>query len=394
MATTTSGARKLSGSAPKTAAGQRAGHPVDGATSGATAGDTVGARIRGFARRHWIFGLLLLAGVLLRAATVYAYWPAFWFRNDSNGYIAGASDPQPDGFGGANGIGYPAFLWLVHWTNSLAVVSIAQHVLGVALAVLIYAFLRRRGLPGWLASLGAATQLLDAQMVALEHYVLADSLFTLLITAAAILLLYNDKPGVFACVASSVLLVGGVLTRTIGIGLAGIFALYLIVRWAGWKRVVAFVLPVLVLLGGYLGWMHSEYGTFSFSRMQGLYLYSRTAQIADCDRLRLSAAERAFCPTTPVSKREDRGDWFLWNGPQMGLQRYTPAQQAAISGFAKQVIKQQPGDYLALVARDTAKYLLPGQPVTSWDTCVGGWWAMPAQLPDNSTTFQTRCKAL
>ncbi|MBO0841470.1 MAG: hypothetical protein J2O49_11690, partial [Sciscionella sp.] len=79
--------------------------------------------------------------------------------------------------------------------------------------------------------------------------------------------------------------------------------------------------------------------------------------------------------------------------PQMGLQRYTPAQQAAISGFAKQVIKQQPGDYLALVGRDTAKYLLPGQPVTSWDTCVGGWWAMPAQLTDNST-FQTRCKAL
>ena len=81
-------------------------------------------------------------------------------------------------------LGYPLFLWILGRVHHLAVVPTVQHVMGLAMAVLIYALLVRLRVPRWAAALAAAPVLLDAYQLEIEHYVLAETLFEALIVAA------------------------------------------------------------------------------------------------------------------------------------------------------------------------------------------------------------------
>ncbi|HEY8866811.1 MAG TPA: hypothetical protein VIM22_07745, partial [Solirubrobacteraceae bacterium] len=125
-----------------------------------------GASALALARRHALFLSLFAAGAGLRLMTWLAYRPALVYF-DSVGYIGQSGHMAP---GETRPLGYPAFLRLVSG-HGLAVVPALQHLMGLAIAVLIYVLLQRLGVRRWVAALAAAPILLDAYQLVVEEYV-------------------------------------------------------------------------------------------------------------------------------------------------------------------------------------------------------------------------------
>ncbi len=98
--------------------------------------------------------------------------------------------------------GYSFFLLAVEPFRSLLLVTILQHLMGVGVAIIVYGLLRYHGLPGWGATLAAAPTLFDTRQIALESYILPDTLYCLVIVAAVALLLTRRTPQPWPCVAA------------------------------------------------------------------------------------------------------------------------------------------------------------------------------------------------
>src|SRR5690348_14747166 len=110
-------------------------------------------------RRHWMIGLLLAAGLVLRVIAQYGYMPALLFI-DSKKYLYGTSFTDSN-WGSYDPIGYALLILRpVLMVGSLALVAVVQHVLGLGMAVALYALLLRRGVTRWLAALAVAPVLL------------------------------------------------------------------------------------------------------------------------------------------------------------------------------------------------------------------------------------------
>ena len=70
-------------------------------------------------------------------------------------------------------------------------VAAVQHLLGLAMAVVIYLLLLRRGAPRWLAALAMAPVLLDAYQLQIEQTIMPDTWFEALIVAGLAILLWR-----------------------------------------------------------------------------------------------------------------------------------------------------------------------------------------------------------
>jgi len=77
----------------------------------------------------------------------------------------------------------------------LAFVALLQHVLGVAMAIALYALMLRRGVTRWLAALAVAPVLLDAYQLNAEQTIMPDVLFEALLVTGIVLLLWQPRPG-------------------------------------------------------------------------------------------------------------------------------------------------------------------------------------------------------
>jgi len=99
-------------------------------------------------RQHWIAASLIAAGLVLRVLAQVAYQPALVYV-DSLKYLYTI-------YPGSDPLGYEAPLKSILLVGNLAVVAAVQHLLGLAIAVTIYALLLRRGVPRWLSALAAA----------------------------------------------------------------------------------------------------------------------------------------------------------------------------------------------------------------------------------------------
>lgn len=344
-----------------------------------------GSLLAAFLRRHWLMLLVLGAATALRVLIQYAYWPAFWFATDSRKYLTAMSDIAPGGTG-ANGVGYPVLLRLLSVFDSLAAVAIVQHAAMLGLAVGIYLLLRRRGLAGWLATVATVPLLFDERQLVTEHYVLADALFILLLLGAFLVLLWRPEPGAGALAVVGALLVAAAVTRTVGVGVLVLVAAYLLLRRVGWRRIGGYLLTVLLIFGGYLVWNVAETGGAALSEKQGRFLFSRTAQVADCRILRLTPEQRALCPREPLDARPERGDAYVWLKPE--YKRIPDSHDPVFGGFARAVITQQPADYLGLIGADLAKYLLPAQSFGPQTRCLASWSTFPPDLGERAPVCQ------
>jgi hypothetical protein len=325
----------------------------------------------GLAGRHRAMTGLLAAGVLLRVLVTVAYWPAFWYP-DSRSYTLFALTRQPDVI---RPYGYSAFLIPFTWLHTVAPVPLIQHLMGLGVAVAVYAFAVRRGVPRGLAALVAAPLLLDARTVVLEHYLLAETLFTAVFVAGIMLVTWRARPGLGAGVAAGLLLAAAALTRSVGLPLLAVVLGYLAIRRAGWRLLAAVAVAMALPLAGYSVWYHHEHGAYGFGAFQGRFLWARTTSFVDCRKLTLTGIEPQLCPTEPVSHRR-APDQYLW-GPTDASHRFADRQyDSAFGDFARKAILAQPGDYTLAVARDTWHLFSPVWTPTAHSSCLTDWWSI------------------
>ena len=328
-------------------------------------------------RQLWLLPVLA-AGLTLRVLMIVAYPHAFFFP-DSRSYVLGAADGVPDV---ARPWGYSLLLKpFVHAYAEYQPIAIVQHLIGLGLIVAGYAFLVRRGLPGWGAALAVLPVAIDARQLTVEHYVLAETAYIAFTAAGLILLAGSDKVGPIAAAGGGLLLAAAALTRTVGLPVLGLAVLYLLVRRAGWARLGAFALPVALLLGGYLSWYHSNHGVYAFGQYQGRFLYGRVMSFADCETLELTAKQRTLCyPNAPASWVQ-KPDQYIWNPKSPARRLYPdPADDPLFSGFAHTVIRQEPGAYLRTVAEGTRWHLMIKAPLDKGAECYSaGRWIPPAR---------------
>jgi len=310
-------------------------------------------------RRHWVFLLVLVAGLALRVLAEAAYRPALLYI-DSVKYLEGSVATAPQG--------YQALLRLLEPAGGLALVAAVQHASGLAMAVALYAVLLRRGAPRWAATLAAAPVLLDAYQLQLEQTIMPDVLFETMIAAGLVVLLW--RPGPWPLAAGALLLGAAVTVREIGAVLIVPVVVFAALGVRGWRpnwrhrarraalAAGCFVLPVLAYLTGTV----LVTGHFGMAGNGPGPQYGRAAAAADCATLRLPADERALCPSPAQTLALGGIDGLLHNPRSPGHTVPVPpglTRDEFLDRFAIAVFRQQPLRVAASVARDSVRLLAP-----------------------------------
>src|SRR6201993_2412963 len=151
---------------------------------------------------HRLFTIALLPALLLRADAELGYRWQSWF-NDSFSYVTAAVTTTLDP---TRPSGYSVYLRVLEPLHSYALVTISQHLMGLLVAVMIYALARYRfKVPAWIAVLFSLPVLYDGFEIQLEHLIMADTLFLFLAMAAVTLVLWSPRPSWRACLAAGLL---------------------------------------------------------------------------------------------------------------------------------------------------------------------------------------------
>ncbi|GGS99294.1 hypothetical protein GCM10010156_66680 [Planobispora rosea] len=333
------------------------------------------ARIR---EHRWFLGVLALAAAL-RAVTMLGYRPALWFP-DSYTYVVTALKLRPDLVRPA---GYSVFLRLLEPLHSFAAVVLAQHLLGLLAGVLVYLTARRLRAPGWAAALASVPALLDAYQIELEHLLVSDTLFTVLVTAA-VCLAVSPRPGWRTACAIGLLLAAATLTRTVGLPMVAVFAAWLLYRERGrvltaGVMLAAAVVPIL----GYGAWFHATYERVGLVGANGVFLYSKTMTFADCAVMDPPADLAVLCDPRPPERRPVAQE-YIWSpdSPLVKLPGITFTEEAdTLAGrFASLAIRSQPLDYLGSVISELGRSFTWGRPVYP-DPEVYAYYRFPATAP-------------
>ncbi len=348
-------------------------------------------RLRALAARTWaghrLFIVVLIPAALLRLDAELGYrWQA-WF-NDSFEYLSYTVHFQLDP---ERVSGYSVLLKLLEPFHSYALITIVQHLMGLAVAVMVYALARRYGAPAWLATLATVPVLYDGFEIELEHLIMPDVPFLFLLTAATTLLLWDRSgPSLAQCAGSGLLLGIADTVREVALPLLPIFAVYMIIRRIGWRKLAAIVVACAIPLLGYASVFDLEHGQFAMNDATGIFIYSRVMTFAECSTMHVPADELWLCDTTPPDHRPIAQD-YIWDA-MTPLDRYAPSQMfspvpnALAENFAIRAIEAQPLDYLTTVLHGTARvfvwnrYIFPNAqtydeylfrsvrtPIPSWD---------------------------
>jgi hypothetical protein len=330
------------------------------------------ASLLALAGAHRVFTGLLAAGLVLRIVTFFAYRPALIYY-DSTRYLERMRDLEP---GAVRPAGYPAFLKLLPADWELAVVPAVQHLFGLAIAVLLYGVLVRLGVRALWAALATAPVLLDGYQLNIEQYVLAETLFELLLVGGCVLVLWRRPAALGAVALAGLLFAAALLTRANAIVAAVPVLVALFLLREHWSRpaalATAFVVPVL----GYAAWFESHHGHYGLNGYGGQFLYARVAQFADCDDLDVPRQQRVLCPTEPPDQRPTI-DEYMWDNevsPLYDLKLRPGQRRPDVAGsFARRVIRHQPLDYAEAVLSDFVYGFSPTHSRRARDLPVDRW---------------------
>ncbi|GAA2813458.1 glycosyltransferase family 2 protein [Saccharopolyspora taberi] len=329
-------------------------------------------------RSHWPIALLVLGGAALRVVVQLAYGPALLYI-DSFRYLDDLGYFFP---GRINPIGYELFLLgplLV--VGDLSFVVAVQHVLGLALGVAIYVLLQRFRVHRWVAALAAAPVLLDAYQVQIEHNIMSDLLFQVLLLLAVVVLAWRARPGPVPAAIGGVVLGAAVLVRIVGVTLVVPAVLFLLLAAGNRKRRLlaagALVTAFAAVLFSYAMYHRSWNGVLALGGSTGSVVYGRTAAVADCANLDLTADEKLVCPDEPVEVRKRRGiDFYVqyYNIPRNVQALPEDFDHIAAQGsLARKVLLHQPLDVLGGIAGDFLKGFAPTRTQSPGDVPLDRW---------------------
>ncbi len=305
-----------------------------------------------------LFAVALVPAVLLRVDAELGYRWQSWF-NDSFSYVASAVTVTLDP---TRPSGYSVYLWLLEPFHSYALVTISQHLMGIGVAVMIYALARHRfGAPAWVAVLFSLPVLYDGFEIQLEHLIMADTLFLFLAVAAVTLVLWSPRPSWRVCLLAGLLLGLSAVVRATGLPLVAVFAVYLAVRFArNWRYllaglaacVVAFAVPV----AAYEGWYDVQHGEFAMTDATGVFLYSRVMTFADCSKMSLPVDLLSLCTTVPPDQRPV-AQAYIWTAAspldRFPAPKFSPRVNKLAEEFAIKAMEAQPLSYARVIFDDT-----------------------------------------
>ena len=307
------------------------------------------------------FVVALAAGAGLRLVAMVGFPGTLWFAGDSYVYLGAALRPQPNL---SKTTGYSVFLHALEPFHSLTLVAGLQHLMGLAVAVMIYLLLRRNGVSQRWATVATLPVLLDGFVIEDEHMVMAEALFTFLVMVSMLLVLWRTwVPWPVALLAG--LLAGcAVDVRSEGLPVLLMFPVVLLVRglrrdgawrwrnWRAWLAAAVMAVGCAAPVAAYAGWFHSWWGSYTLSRAEGFYLWGRVSSFAECPVIKPPASEQAICPSGTPSSRTPPGD-YIWHAPQVHHMAnggpVTAANDALLRDFAIRAVKAQPLGYLHAV---------------------------------------------
>jgi len=319
-------------------------------------------------RDHRLFTILALLSLLPRILATRAFRPAlltadsFLYMRDAVNSTLGVIRPS----------GYSFFLRVLEPFHSLLLVTTIQHLMGIAIAVIVYGLLRYHGLPGWGAALAAAPTLFDTRQIALESYILPDTVSCLVIMLAVAVLLTKRTPRPWQCVVAGLLLAYASVLRGNGLPLVFVALAFMLARRVGWRALAAAVAAAAIPLIGYAAAYDHSYGQFNLTSSDGIFLWSRTTSFANCAIIKPPPQLLPLCPSREKPAQVPPGPaWsvssllaaptpadYLWasdvwwrHDAHPGINSYNDKLGRQ---FAFDAIKAQPLDYLRVSARDVA----------------------------------------
>jgi hypothetical protein len=347
-------------------ADSQAGHTWHGQAVGPRA-----AAATAVVRRHWLAAALLAGGLVLRVLAQFAYRPALFYI-DTTRYLYNADGMDP--------VAYKGPLRAILIVANFDAVAAIQHLIGLAMAVVIYLLLLRRGAPRWLAALAIAPVLLDAYQLQAEQMIMPGAWFEALIVAGLAVLLWQPSTNWRRTVTAGVLLGTSATFAQVGEAMILPAIVYLLAAGGGWRHAIgkaaalcaAFALPILAYCAG----SYLLTGDFFLSHTGVTSFYGRTASAADCAAIRLPAAERGMCPTR--AQQAKGPDWLEYGQDSPIRHYYSPKMPRAeadrlISDFNHQVLTQQPLRVLGAYGRDVLKLFALTRTTSQGDTPIARW---------------------
>jgi hypothetical protein len=316
-------------------------------------------RVRRLAGEHKLFTGALAAGAVLRLFAIVGYPGALWFAGDSYVYVGAALRPQPNL---SKSTGYSFFLRLLLPFHSFTLVTTVQHLMGLAVAVMLYVLLRRNGVSKTWSAIATLPELLDGYIIEDEHLIMAESLFTFLLMVAMLLLLWRpDRVRWWVAVIAGLLAGYAAVVRTEGAVMLVVLPLFLLLRGWGWKTLrgwlaaITFAVASLVPVGAYAAWFHEHNGSYGMTLSTGYYLWGRVSSFADCAIIAPTGREATVCPTDAIADRTPPGN-YIWHAPYVHADAahphfspVTPANNTLLTNFAIRAVEAQPLDYAKTV---------------------------------------------
>jgi hypothetical protein len=315
-------------------------------------------------RNHRLFTIAACVSVIPRVIAVLGFSPALLIQ-DSFDYMKEGVHLTP--LYQVRPEGYPLLLRVLEPFHSLLLVTTLQHVMGIALAVIIYAVLRTRGLPAWGATLAAAPTLFDSRQIWLESSILPDTLFTFVLMIAVAILIVRPKPALGQAVIVGLLVAWASVIRGNGAPIIVIILVYLLIQRVGWRVITACLAAFAIPLAGYALVFFSEYGQFNITDSSGMFLWARTTSFANCAVIKPPADLVPLCPQnqpghptapappwsvsallnerTPADYLWAPGVWYQVD-KHPGINAYN---NKLATEFAERAIEAQPLDYVKTV---------------------------------------------
>jgi hypothetical protein len=334
----------------------------------------LGRKIPPMLRTHWLASILIVGGVVLRALAQMAYHPAIIYI-DTLKYLYSA-------WPGSDPVGYKIPLKAILLVGDLGTVEVVQHLLGIAIAVALYAVMIRRGVPRWLAALAIAPVLFDAYQVQVESMIMPDIWFEALVVAGLVALLWRPMPGMRLALIGGALLGASPGIRQIGEVMIIPALIFVLALGGGWRKVIqnatavtcGFALALLLYLSASYQLAHH----FWISRSSVSLTYGRMASVADCATLKIPQVERPLCPSK--AQQAKGPDWLMHYiySPLRTFDvtlppKYIGRKDQLVANFNRSVEVQQPLRVVSSILHDSLKLFAVTRQTNAGDTPIVRW---------------------